>query len=273
MSLLESRRRDLTVLIARASEELVRIERALTRTRAQTVTIAATDDRAGDRVLRAVCRCGWTGTYRTTARARAMADRHVCKANDGIRRATRRHRCARCGFEQTYENAGANEARYWFSKHSCLKHEMASLRAFLAAEREAAIDRTPKPCLHKIANHQHGERATYVLDKCRCIPCSKANTEAENWRHRQKAYGRYTKYVNAMPVREHIQALRDAGMGLKTIAKRAGIGTGTMSKIVYGVYAPGTGGRNGKGDLIRPPARRVLRETAEKLYALDPDWS
>lgn len=62
-------------------------------------------------------------------------------------------------------------------------------------------------------------------------------------------------------------------MGLKTVAKRSGVSTGTLSKLMFGVYAPGPGGRNGKGDLVRPPSRRVLRETAEKLYALDPAWS
>lgn len=222
---------------------------------------------------RVTCRCGWTRTYRSPAAAEFNARRHVCKGDDGVRRTTRRHRCSRCGFEAVYDNAGATEARSWFSKHSCQKREQAMLRTAMAEEREALIDRTPQPCLHKVANHQHGTRACYVLDRCRCHPCAKANTEAETNRHRQKAYGRYNKYVPAGPVREHIQALRDAGMGLKTVAKRTGIGTGTISKIVYGVYAPGTGGRNGKGDLIRPPSRRVLRETAEKIYALDPDWN
>lgn len=40
-TLLEGRRRDLIVLIARATEELLRIERMLTRSRAQSVVVAA----------------------------------------------------------------------------------------------------------------------------------------------------------------------------------------------------------------------------------------
>lgn len=225
---------------------------------------------------RVTCSCGFDRTYPSLARATANAARHVCKAEDGVRRATRRHRCARCGFEAVYDNAGAAEARYWFGKHSCRKREEAMLRATMAAQREALIDRTPKPCLHKVANHQHGTRACYVLDRCRCEPCSKAKSEAETWRERQKAYGRYQKYVPAGPVREHIQTLRDAGMGLKQIARAAGLGTGTLSKIVYGVYKDtglGELNRKGQGELVRPPSRRVLRETAEKIYAIDPAWT
>jgi transcriptional regulator with XRE-family HTH domain len=220
---------------------------------------------------RVVCRCGWTKVYKSREHAEFNARRHVCAK--AARRADRAYRCARCGYEGRYEHATAVEARQFFDRHSCQKQERMMVKAALAEQREALIDRTPKPCLHKQADHQHGTRACYVLDRCRCEPCAKANRDAESERTRLKAYGRYNKYVSGEHVRAHIQTLRDAGMGLKTIAKRAGIGTGTMSKIVYGVYAPGTGGRNGKGDLIRPPSRRVLRETAEKLYAIDPTWS
>jgi transcriptional regulator with XRE-family HTH domain len=181
------------------------------------------------------------------------------------RRADRRYRCARCGFVGEYEKATATEARYWFRRHSCRKHEEAMVRSAIAAEREAKVDREPKPCLHKQANHQHGTRACYVLDKCRCLPCAAANSNAESERERQKAYGRYNKYVPAGPVREHVAELQAAGMGLKTIIKRSGVPSGTMTKLVYGIRKDGVE--------IRPPARRVLRETAEKLYALDPAFA
>lgn len=220
---------------------------------------------------RAICRCGWTRTYPTQGAAEFNARRHVCKTADGVRRATRRYRCARCGLEAVYENAGATEARYWFSKHSCRKREEAMLRAQLAADREALIDRTPKPCLHKQANHQHGTRACYVLDRCRCHPCAKANSEAETWRERQKAYGRYHKYVTAEHVRAHLTELSEYGIGLKRVAALSGVSTGTLSKIMFGVYADtGTGGgRNGAGVRVREPSRRVLRSTAEKIYAIE----
>ena len=190
-----------------------------------------------------------------------------------IRRATRRHRCARCGFAKTYENAGATEARYWFSKHSCQKQERLMLRQVIAAIREEAIDRTPQPCLHKIAAHQHGTRACYVLDACRCTPCSKANAAAENERERMKAYGRYHKYVDAYPIRLHLKELKEYGIGLKQVSRLSGVSNGSLTKIWYGQYGPAEGphkGCKGNGELLRGPARRVLRTTAERLYAIEP---
>lgn len=213
---------------------------------------------------RATCNCGWTGTYRTPARAEAMAAKHLCKKDDAVRRATRRHRCARCGLEAVYENAGATEARYWFSRHSCRKRELALLRATQAEQRDALIDRTPKQCLHKVADHQCGTRTKYVLDRCRCAPCSKANSQAETQRERLKAYGRYNKYVPALAVREHVNALTAAGMGLKQVAKVSGVAHGALWKLMYGKTQP---------DGTRIPSRRVLRETAEKLYAIDAAWT
>lgn len=146
------------------------------------------------------------------------------------------------------------------------------VRAAMREAREALIDRTPKPCLHKVANHQHGTRACYALDRCRCEPCSKANAEAEGWRTRQKAYGRYHKYVPAEHVRAHLRELGEYGIGLKRVAKLSGVSTGSLSKIMFGVYvATGTGGgRNGPGVRKREPSRRVLRSTAERIYAVEP---
>lgn len=138
------------------------------------------------------------------------------------------------------------------------------LRAALAEERAAAVDRTPKPCHHKQANHQHGTRACYVLDRCRCTPCATANAAAENERNRLKAYGRYHRYVDAYPLRLHVEELREAGMGLKTIAVRSGVSHGALWKLMYGKRQP---------DGSQTPSRRILRETAEKLYALDSAWS
>lgn len=188
-----------------------------------------------------------------------------------VRRGTYSRRCARCGWAGTYDTA--SRANYAKRRHSCTKREQAMLRAALAEARQAAIDRAPKPCLHKIADHQHGTRACYVLDACRCLPCSEANTAAENERTRLKAYGRYNKYVAAEHVRAHLRELADFGIGLKRVARLSGVSTGTLSKIMFGVYAPPEGefrGCKGKGERVREPSRRVLRSTAEKIYAIEP---
>jgi hypothetical protein len=213
---------------------------------------------------RVVCSCGWVKRYDSPAAAEFNARRHVCRKDDGVRRATRRYRCKRCGLEAVYEDAGAAEARYWFNKHSCRKREEALLRAALAEQREAMIDRTPQPCHHKQAQHQHGTNACYVLDKCRCLPCSEARSKVDDERRRLKAYGRYHKYVDAYPVRLHVRELMSAGMGLKQIVKVSGVSQGGLWKLMYGKRKP---------DGSQRPSLRVLRETAEKLYALDPAWT
>lgn len=190
-----------------------------------------------------------------------------------IRRATRSYRCARCGYTKTYPNAGAAEARHWFGLHSCQRHERLALRDVLAEIREAAIDRTPQPCLHKQANHQHGTNAAYVLDKCRCHPCAQARADIDQNRKRMKAYGRYNKYVNAYPVRLHLAELKEYGIGLKQVSKLSGVSNGSLTKIWYGQYGPAVGphkGCKGNGELLRGPARRVLRTTAERIYAIEP---
>jgi transcriptional regulator with XRE-family HTH domain len=176
--------------------------------------------------------------------------------------------CRRCGWKGTYATAAKGD--YAKRRHSCEKWAEKIAGRQRRVERFAAVDRTPKPCLHKIADHQHGTRAAYVLDACRCLPCSAANAEAETARERQKAYGRYDRYVDAEPVRTHVLELGRQGMGLKRVAKAAGVSTGTLSKLVFGVYAStGTGGgRNGPGRRVRRPSKRVLRTTAEKLLAV-----
>lgn len=177
--------------------------------------------------------------------------------------------CRRCGWKGTYDTAA--RADYARRRHSCERWAAKIAGQQRRAEKMATVDRTPKACLHKEADHQHGTRACYVLDKCRCLPCARANADAEAQRERQKAYGRYDKYVEAEPVRAHVRALGAQGMGLKRVAREAGVSTGTLSKLMFGVYrATGTGGgRNGPGEKIREPSKRVLRSTAEKVLAVD----
>ena len=139
--------------------------------------------------------------------------------------------------------------------HSCAKWVARAERAARANAARAAIDRTPQPCLHARAQHEHGTNACYTLDRCRCIPCSQANSAAEHRRRRLRAYGRYDKYVDAGPVREHLAYLAASGIGRKRVALLAGVGSGTLADILYG-----HGGRT--------PTRRVTREVAAKVLAV-----
>lgn len=122
------------------------------------------------------------------------------------------------------------------------------------------IDRTPKPCVHKIANHQHGDRSMYVLDRCRCLPCCHAASVYEQARKKRNAYGR-SNLVDADPVRQHVAALTAAGIGLKRIVSVSGVPQGALWKLMYGK-------KNADGTMR--PSKRVTKQTADKLLALNP---
>lgn len=167
--------------------------------------------------------------------------------------------CRTCGWSGTYDSP--ERADYSKSRHSCEKHLAKAAAAERRAQRAAAVDRTPKPCLHKIAQHEHGTYACYVLDRCRCTPCSEANSTYENQRTKRHAYGRFDTFVDAGPARDRVRELMAAGVGLKTIAKRSELPHGTLWKLVYGKK---------KADGSQTPSRRVTQNTADRLLALDP---
>lgn len=106
----------------------------------------------------------------------------------------------------------------------------------------------------------HGTNARYHIDKCRCEPCRAAAREYERTKNRQIAYGRWQPYVDAEPARQHVLALRAAGMGPKRIAEVSGVPHGSLAKLVYGDKTRGMG-----------PSRRIRPETEAKLLAVQPD--
>lgn len=156
---------------------------------------------------------------------------------------------------------GASEAKtiYYHSKHSCERQRQLWDRAERVKARKKAGG-PKRECLHKQAQHEHGTRQAYVLDRCRCAPCRKANSVHESARAKAKAYGRYDSCrVDAPPVREHVQTLMANGIGIKRIAALTGVSTGTLSKLLYGVPSKGV-----------PPRIRCRPDVAEKLLAVRP---
>lgn len=142
-------------------------------------------------------------------------------------------------------------------RHSCGKHLAIRDAARRALAREAATDRTPKPCLHPIARHEHGTHACYVLDCCRCVTCAAANSNYEQARHRDRAYGK-TAYVDAAPAVEHVRALTAAGLGWKAVARRAGVAENVVGAMLYG-RADRSGGA---------PQRRARESTVAAILAV-----
>jgi lambda repressor-like predicted transcriptional regulator len=168
--------------------------------------------------------------------------------------------CTECGWTGNPRGYRSRAlADYAYRQHSCEKARRDRAAYERGQARASAVDRTPKPCLHKIANHEHGTYACYVLDACRCLPCSIARSGYDAARRRRHAYGR-TGMVDAEPVREHVRALGEAGVGLKTLSRRSGVSRGALTKLVYGTpRADGT---------RRPPARRVRETTARRILAV-----
>jgi hypothetical protein len=107
----------------------------------------------------------------------------------------------------------------------------------------------------------HGSHAAYAIDRCRCDPCRQAQRDYNRNRNRQLARpdGIWEPYVDAGPVREHLEWLRSCGVGLKSVAKLAAVSHGTLSKLVYG--DPGR---------RMPPSRRIRPGTARKVMAVMP---
>lgn len=112
----------------------------------------------------------------------------------------------------------------------------------------------------------HGTRACYVWGPapgpgkgCRCIPCTRASTDAAAYARRMMAYGRWEPYVDAEPARAHVLTLTEYGLGWKRVCALSGVPTGVMSKLLYGT--PGG----------RPPSKRVRLKTSEAIFRVEPD--
>lgn len=87
----------------------------------------------------------------------------------------------------------------------------------------------------------HGTRAKYVVERCRCEPCRSAHREYNRqWDRRQRraSYGledANPAYVDASEAIAHIRWLRSQGVGKRTIANAAGIGLTSVEEFTKGI--------------------------------------
>lgn len=115
------------------------------------------------------------------------------------------------------------------------------------------------------ADHKHAEKSTcFIQHQCRCTPCVDAHNAREQRRNKLKAYGRYDNgLVDVAPVREHVLMLGEYGIGYKRVAQLCGFKSSTpVRTIIWGRQDPGP--RYGEMQ------KRVKRETAEKILAIQP---
>jgi hypothetical protein len=161
--------------------------------------------------------------------------------------------CPNCGYTQTYTTEAFAAAHH--PRHSCAKQQRLAERRQRKAHRRYG----PKCECRHASRHEHGTRAAYVHDICRCRACTAANTAESNREYRERSFGRWEPYVDAGPVRAHIQQLRRAGIGVVQIAKLAGLAPSTVRCVIY--PRPGA----------QMPAERVRPGTARKILVIQID--
>lgn len=167
---------------------------------------------------------------------------------------TRTHHC---GYTKTSRTQGL--ANRGLAMHSCQREKE---RQAIAARVQAckADTGTRRHCQCKRANHQHGTRQAYVIDRCRCRPCRDAVNAYRRQETKLKAYGRHdTGRVPIAPVQEHIQFLQDNGISVKRLAKLSGVSLSTLGAIKWGRTE-----RSGQ------TYTRVHKTTADKILAVRP---
>lgn len=97
----------------------------------------------------------------------------------------------------------------------------------------------------------HGTRAKYTNEGCRCPDCRNATRLYELERRNSLT----PRLVSADPARAHVRELMAAGMGHKRIAELAGVSMSAVGSLLYG--KPG-----------RPPTRRIKPATAQALLSV-----
>lgn len=112
------------------------------------------------------------------------------------------------------------------------------------------------------SHRAHGTRVKYVIEKCRCLPCTVAAREYNRADYRRKARPdeTYVAYVSATKARQHLQMLQTHGIGYKTVAELTGLAPSTLGKILWPSRYRGMGKSRG----IRP-------ETETKVLSVQPE--
>lgn len=109
------------------------------------------------------------------------------------------------------------------------------------------------------SDRPHGN-AKYHLEACRCPICTQAARDYDSNRRRAIAYGRWQPFVDAEPVRAHVRALAEFGIGWMRLARIAGVPRGSMSKLLYGDPKRGLA-----------PSKRILPKNAQAILAVEPN--
>jgi hypothetical protein len=85
----------------------------------------------------------------------------------------------------------------------------------------------------------HGTRAKYVVEKCRCVECRRANTDYQTAREKRKAYEAWgdvtPSLVPADETAAHLRLLRQHGVGLRQVCRLTGLSRSSLTKLGSGM--------------------------------------
>lgn len=115
---------------------------------------------------------------------------------------------------------------------------------------------TRVPIPDSAGGRPHG-RAKYVHELCGCDICVTASRDYNRRLKQQNAYGR-SNMVDAEPARRHVLMLQGEGLGTRRIADLANVDRKAVQILM-----------NGRSDRGTPPPKKIRRETAEKILAVE----
>jgi transcriptional regulator with XRE-family HTH domain len=150
------------------------------------------------------------------------------------------------------------------ARRLCRAHYQVAWKAGELGQHEKLPPREKKHDYTCPDDHKHATATTcYIQHQCRCDACVTDHNARESRRSRLKAYGRFDSgLVDAEPVRAHLLALAEYGIGYKRVAALAGVGVTGVRTIIWGRQEPGR--RNGE------IPKRVPRNKAEAILAVEP---
>jgi transcriptional regulator with XRE-family HTH domain len=104
---------------------------------------------------------------------------------------------------------------------------------------------------------EHGY-ARYKLNGCRCEVCRQAVATYNRKRAMRATAGTWQPFVDAEPIRRHLEMLGEQGISLRRVAQVAGIDRKRIQALINGTHG-------------RRPSNKVRPETAAAILSVQPD--
>jgi hypothetical protein len=118
------------------------------------------------------------------------------------------------------------------------------------------------------SRREHGSRAKYTIERCRCLACTVAQREYNRARHRgmNRPDEAWVKLVPATRARRYLEELAAQGIGYKTVCAAVGVAPQTVRNLFW----PRRRSRGGK---TVPLTRRIRPELEQKILSFRPEMA